>query len=145
MRISEVTTRTGVPASTLRFYESLGLVSAERLPNGYRSYGPDALERLALIDAAKDLGLQLPEIAELLGVVDRESCTRVRDVLHPRLTAHLTQVDEQIARLQSLRSRLITATEDVGACPDAATSCRSECMLLNQHDEDPCPVEDGLS
>lgn len=47
MRISQF----GVPATTLRFYETAGL-PAGRTPAGYRTYGADALERLAFITAA---------------------------------------------------------------------------------------------
>ncbi|MEU6039649.1 MerR family transcriptional regulator [Actinomadura sp. NPDC047616] len=68
MRISQLAARTGVPATTLRLYESAGLLPADRTPAGYRVYGQDAVERLAFIGVAKDLGLPLEEIAELLRV-----------------------------------------------------------------------------
>jgi DNA-binding transcriptional MerR regulator len=48
MRISQLAERSGVPATTLRFYESAGLLPADRSPAGYRLYGEDAVERLAL-------------------------------------------------------------------------------------------------
>ncbi len=57
MRISQLAERSGVPATTLRFYESAGLLSADRTPAGYRMYGEDAVDRLAFIGAAKHLGL----------------------------------------------------------------------------------------
>lgn len=54
--ISQLAERAGVPATTLRFYESAGLLPAGRTPGGYRVYGEDAVERLAFITAAKRLG-----------------------------------------------------------------------------------------
>ncbi len=71
-RISELARRTGVPASTLRFYEQAGLLPAERTGSGYRMYGEDAVARLELIASAKQLGLPLEEIRELLGA--RSGC-----------------------------------------------------------------------
>ncbi|MGW7750765.1 MerR family DNA-binding transcriptional regulator [Streptomyces violaceusniger] len=44
MRISQLAERSGVPATTLRFYESAGLLPADRTPHGYRSYREDAVE-----------------------------------------------------------------------------------------------------
>ncbi|WP_442813159.1 MerR family transcriptional regulator [Streptomyces sp. NBC_01800] len=68
MRISQLAERSGVPATTLRFYEGAGLLAAGRTASGYRVYGEDAVERLAFIGAAKHLGLPLEEISELLAV-----------------------------------------------------------------------------
>ncbi|MGA6160644.1 MerR family transcriptional regulator [Stenotrophomonas sp. NPDC087984] len=53
MRISQLAERTGVPATTLRFYDDAGLLSAGRSPIGYRLYGEDAVARLTFIGAAK--------------------------------------------------------------------------------------------
>ncbi|MFM9700927.1 MerR family transcriptional regulator [Streptomyces europaeiscabiei] len=63
-RISQLAERSGVPATTLRFYEDAGLLPADRTPSGYRVYGEDAVERLAFISSAKLLGLALNEIRE---------------------------------------------------------------------------------
>ena len=67
--------RSGVPASTLRFYETTGLLPAERSAAGYRIYSGDSVERLQFIAAAKHLGLPLEEIAELLGVWQSGACS----------------------------------------------------------------------
>ncbi|MFD4743412.1 MerR family transcriptional regulator [Streptomyces virginiae] len=53
LRISQLAERSGVPASTPRFYETAGLLPVERTPSGYRRYGPDAVERLGSISSAK--------------------------------------------------------------------------------------------
>ncbi|MFJ8846033.1 MerR family transcriptional regulator [Streptomyces cyaneofuscatus] len=74
MRISQLAARSGVPATTLRFYEDAGLRPAERTPAGYRVYGENAVQRLAFIGAAKHLGLPLEEISELLTVWEAAAC-----------------------------------------------------------------------
>jgi DNA-binding transcriptional MerR regulator len=66
-RISELARRTGVSASTLRFYEQAGLLSAARTASGYRVYDEQAVRRLEFVGAAKLLGLPLEEIRDLLG------------------------------------------------------------------------------
>lgn len=99
MRISELAATSGVPATTLRYYESVGLVTAKRGTNGYRDYDDDALAQLSFIEAAKQLGMSLPEIVELLTVIEGESCTQVREVLHPKLRQRLLEVDKRLANL----------------------------------------------
>ena len=74
--ISQLADRTGIPATTLRFYETAGLLPAGRTPGGYRVYGEDAVERLGFIIPAKRLGLPLEEIAGLLHVWADGSCAR---------------------------------------------------------------------
>lgn len=59
MRISEVTAHSGVPATTLRYYEQLDLIRSTRASNGYREYGPEVLERLSFISVAKKMNLDL--------------------------------------------------------------------------------------
>ncbi|MEU1734188.1 MerR family transcriptional regulator [Streptosporangium sp. NPDC020145] len=130
MRISEVAARSGVPATTLRYYDGIGLIHAGREPNGYRDYDETVLGRLAFIEAAQRLGLALPEIAELLVVVEGDTCTQVREALHPKLAQRLQELDAHLANLHLLRDRLAAATDQVAACPDSGASCRSECMLL---------------
>lgn len=132
MRISAVAARSGIPASTLRFYDRLGLIRARREPNGYRDYDDGVLERLKFVEAAKQMDLPLEEIAELLTVIEGDSCTQVRDALHPKLTDRLKEVDARLAALHLLRDRLATASRRVAACPDSGAFCRSECMLLGE-------------
>ncbi|HEX2893341.1 MAG TPA: MerR family transcriptional regulator [Marmoricola sp.] len=132
MRISHVATWSGVPATTLRYYDSIGLIGARREANGYRTYDESVLERLSFIEAAKQLDLSLPEIGELLLVVEGDSCTQVREALHPKLEQRLREVDRRLSTLRLLRNRLAAATRRVAACPDSGDSCRSECMLLGE-------------
>src|SRR5690606_16567547 len=72
MRIGELAERLGVNPKTIRYYESIGLLSPpERTPAGYRIYGEDALERLTFIKTAQRLGITLDETREILALRDR--------------------------------------------------------------------------
>lgn len=144
MLISEVAARSGGTATTLRYYETLGLVDSQRGPNGYRDYDESVLERLAFIDAAKQLELALPEIVELLLVVEGDGCTQVRETLHPKLQQRLREVDRRLANLRLLRTRLLAATRQVAACPDSGRSCRSECVLLEEQQRSCAPSADAV-
>lgn len=64
MDIAEVAKASGLPSSTLRFYEEKGLIQSDR--SGYRrSYGSNILERLALISLGRQAGFTLDEIVEM--------------------------------------------------------------------------------
>lgn len=67
MKIGELAKRTGLAASTIRFYESKGLLkSVDRLSNGYRAYPPEAVSVLAIIMNAQQTGFTLDEIRSIL-------------------------------------------------------------------------------
>ena len=66
MDISEVARRTGMAASTLRFYEKQGLISATSPAGQRRRFAPDVLDQLALIALGQAGGLSLEEIRAML-------------------------------------------------------------------------------
>jgi MerR family transcriptional regulator, redox-sensitive transcriptional activator SoxR len=73
MRISEVSERTGVKPTTIRFYESIGVLPVPNRINGRRTYGPEVLDRLAIIRFGLNTGFSLKELRLLfLGVSSRE-------------------------------------------------------------------------
>jgi DNA-binding transcriptional MerR regulator len=65
MRISEVAERTGVLATTIRFYENIGLLPPPHRLNGHRVYGTDVLDRLTLIRFGQNTGFSLKELTSL--------------------------------------------------------------------------------
>lgn len=130
MRISQLAERSGVPATTLRFYETEGLLPADRTPAGYRVYGEDALERLGFIAAAKHLGLPLEQISELLEVWESEACAQVKTDLRPRITARLREAEQRVADLTAFIASLHSALHWLDALPDRAGRCDSECGFL---------------
>ncbi|PSK69159.1 MerR family transcriptional regulator [Streptomyces sp. CS149] len=130
MRISRLAERSGVPATTLRFYENAGLLSADRTPAGYRMYGEDAVDRLAFIGAAKHLGLALEEIGELVGVWEAGACRDVKADLRPRISARLAEAESRAAELAAFTASLRGALAHLDALPDRAGRCDPECGFL---------------
>lgn len=145
MRISQLAERSGVPATTLRFYEGAGLLTADRTPAGYRSYGEDAVERLAFIGAAKHLGLPLEEISELLAVWESGACHEVKADLRPRVAARLDEAERRVAELTAFTASLHSALEHLDALPDRAGRCDPECGFLAPSARPADPVDVTLA
>lgn len=147
MRISQLAERSGVPATTLRFYETAGLLPADRTASGYRVYGQDAVERLAFIGAAKHLGLPLEEIADLLMVWDSGACADVKADLRPRIAARVAEAERRGAELAAFTTSLHTALEHLDALPDRTSRCDPECGFLTPQTQGPVsrPVDVVLS
>jgi MerR family copper efflux transcriptional regulator len=105
MQISELARQSGVPAKTIRYYESVGLLPAPaRAGNNYRHYDPAVLDRLRFIASARSLGFALADVGELLAARDAGDapCERVLDALD----AQLATLDRRIADLLALRDDL---------------------------------------
>jgi DNA-binding transcriptional MerR regulator len=130
MKISELSARSGVPTSTLRYCEAEGLLPAERAGNGYRVYGPAAVDRLAFIAQAKHLDLPLSSVRELVDAWESEPCQSVRAKYRPLLAERAEQVDERRAALGALRASLATAVERLDALPERDTPCDDSCTGL---------------
>jgi GTP 3',8-cyclase len=116
LRISELAGRSGVPASTLRYYERIGLVEPlGRSDNGCRVYDEATLERLAFIGRAKRLGMSLDDVATLLEAWCAGEC----EPLQYRLRRFVTGCDSlDRSRFATIRRRGDLAT--VLAAMDAA-------------------------
>ncbi len=72
MEIRDLVMRTGVPAKTIRYYESIGVLPPpERKSNGYRLYREADVERVRFVAGARSLGFALDDITEILALRDR--------------------------------------------------------------------------
>ena len=131
--MSELASRSGVPASTVRYYEQEGLLPARRSSAGYRLYDEPAVDRLAFIGTAKSLGLPLPEIRWLLEPWQHGQCSDVQHALLPLVdrriaeTRHRIQVLEEFAeRLGRARAQLVGIERDGPCDPSCAFLGRAE-------------------
>lgn len=100
MDIAEVARRSGLPASTLRFYEEKGLIRSVGRQGLRRLFGATVLERLALIALGRAAGFSLDEIARMLGSegnpkIDREL-----------LAGKADELDRTIQKLTAMRDGL---------------------------------------
>ena len=108
--ISDLAARSGFSASTLRYYEQVGLLAAtERSSGGYRLYDEAVLGRLRFIDRAKQLGLPLEEIRELVAVWEGGLCAHVQDRLRDHVTAKSAEVRRRIDDLTVFAGQLDAA------------------------------------
>ncbi|HET9498984.1 MAG TPA: redox-sensitive transcriptional activator SoxR [Marmoricola sp.] len=105
LSVTQVAQRSGFAASALRYYESQGLIEAQRSPGGRRQYPRSVLRRLAFIRAAGNVGLSLDEIRVELDQLPRGRTPTKAD--WQRISRHWRgRLDEQLAALQRLRDGL---------------------------------------
>lgn len=100
MDIAEVAKRTGVPASTLRFYEEKGLISSVGRHGLRRLFNSSVLERLALIALGRAAGFSLDEIARMLGTKGNP------DIDRELLVSKADELDKTIGKLTAMRDGL---------------------------------------
>jgi DNA-binding transcriptional MerR regulator len=107
MDISEVARRSGLPASTLRFYEEKGLIASVGRRGLHRLFDGGVLERLALISLGRAAGFSLDDIRRMFAPDGRPRIDR------PKLAAKAEELDQRIRELGALRDGLRHAA----ACP----------------------------
>jgi DNA-binding transcriptional MerR regulator len=96
MDIAEVAKRSGVPASTLRYYEEKGLIASSGRSGLRRRFAPGVLDQLALIALGQAAGFSLDEIASMFSPDRRPSISR------PMLVAKADELDATIVRLRAI-------------------------------------------
>ena len=105
LTIGEVSERSGVAPSALRFYESRGLISSVRTTGNQRRFRRDVLRRVAIIQAANQVGLSLQEIGDCLAVLPVDRMARAQ---HGADVAERLRplVDQRLADIEELRQEL---------------------------------------
>lgn len=107
MDISEVAKRTGVPASTLRYYEKRGLIASLAPQGTRRRFAPAVLDQLALVALGQAAGLSLDEVHSMLSPGGQP------DIDRSLLAAKASELDRTIRQLSAVRRGLRHAA----ACP----------------------------
>ena len=100
MDISQVAKQSGVPASTLRFYEEKGLINSVGRQGIRRVFGAGIIERLALISLGRVAGFSLQEIAGILGSEKKPKIDR------DLLLSKANELDKTIQKLVAMRDGL---------------------------------------
>ncbi|APV52005.1 MerR family transcriptional regulator [Betaproteobacteria bacterium GR16-43] len=107
MDIAEVARRTGVPASTLRFYEEKGLIASTGRHGLRRTFGPVVLDRLALIALGRAAGFTLEETARMFAPDGKPRVDR------QMLATKADELDRTIRKLTAMRDGL----KHAAVCP----------------------------
>lgn len=127
LSIGELSQRSGVSQSALRFYERQGLIAARRTDGNQRRFPAVTLRRVALVQAGKAAGVPLERIREALESLPDDRQPSKRD--WERLSnAWRAELDERIATLEAIRGRLTT-------CIGCGCLSLKTCRLLNPDDE----------
>ena len=125
MNIGTVADASGVPAKTIRYYESVGLIPpARRAENGYRRYGDTDVQTLMFIQRARGLGFSVEGVASLLELWrdKRRASSKVKELA----ARHVVRIEEKVRELESIRHVL----------QDLMERChgddRPECPILDE-------------
>ena len=127
MNISQAAKHTGLNNKTIRYYESIGLISpASRGANGYRLYGEKQLKELRFVHQARDLGFTLDECRELLALYNDHSrkSADVKVIARSRIE----DINQRILQLQAMKDSLVKLVD-----------------CCHGNDRPDCPILDGLS
>ena len=126
LTIGELSRRTGVATSALRYYEKESLIDSDRADSGHRRYPQATIRRVSFIKIAQEVGLTLQEIAEALSSLpdnrtpNQEDWAELSASWRPRL-------DAQIGMLERLRDRL-------DSCIGCGCLSLKKCSILNPGD-----------
>ncbi|MCX7587263.1 Cu(I)-responsive transcriptional regulator [Phenylobacterium sp. 58.2.17] len=126
MNIGAASEKSGLPAKTIRYYEDIGLLQADRASNGYRDYSMADVHRLRFLQRSRSLGFSVEECRQLLSLYsdkDRESAD-VKVIAKTKLV----EIDRKLAELTELRDTL----------RHLVRNCHGD----NRPD---CPIIEGLS
>ncbi len=126
MNIGIAARQSGLPPKTIRYYEDIGLLTADRAANGYRDYSNEDVHRLRFVQRSRSLGFSVEECRQLLSLyTDRD---RASADVKAIATDKLGEIDRKIAELTGLREMLGHLVEN----------CQGDARPE-------CPIIDGLS
>ena len=126
MNIGTAARQSGLPPKTIRYYEDIGLLTADRAANGYRDYSNEDVHRLRFVQRSRSLGFSVEECRQLLALyTDRD---RASADVKAIAIEKLGEIDRKITELTGLREMLGHLVE----------TCHGDARPE-------CPIIDGLS
>lgn len=126
LTIGELSERSGVATSALRFYEAEGLIHATRSPGGQRRYTRDTLRRVSFVRVAQQVGLTLEEIRSALASLPDRRTPNEKD-WEKLSRSWRPRIDDQIRMMERLRDRL-------DGCIGCGCLSLKHCKLMNPDD-----------
>lgn len=135
MTIGRLSKAASVKVTTIRYYESIGLMGMpDRSESGQRLYGDDAVQRLSFIRHARDLGFPIEAIRDLIGLQTEpdHDCAAVDSIARQQLA----DVRKRLTQLEALEAEL---KRMVAACEGGRVS---DCQIMaTLHDHGECLSE----
>ena len=131
-RISRAAELSGVPATTIRYYEDEGLIrSPARAANGYRTFDDRDVARLRFVNRARALALPVDDLAELVELWEDEECAPVAQRLRDQVAARLADTEQRIASLTALADDLQQVLARLQDPPHDGPCVEGECVCLD--------------
>jgi DNA-binding transcriptional MerR regulator len=142
MRISELAETVGVPTSTVRYYERVGLLALpSRTASGYREYDGDAAARLLFIARSRRMGLSCDQISDLLPIWGGANCGAAHDRVGRLVEEKKGEIAERIAELQEFAAQLDNVRAALAAEPPPE-ACRTDLSCcVPESDGGPVAIE----
>ena len=126
MRISELADQVGVPTSTVRYYERVGLLGAPvRTPSGYRDYNDGDAARLLFVSRARKMGLSCEQVTDLLPIWDGSNCGAAQERVGQLIEDKRAEIAERIDELQRFAAQLDMVRAEIKASPPPP-ACRTD-------------------
>lgn len=126
MRISQLADVVGVPTSTVRFYERIGLLEQpSRTSAGYRDYDDSAAERLLFVNRARSMGLSCDQISDLLLIWGGTNCAAAQDQVVELITDKQKEIADRITELKRFSAQLESVRVALRVAPPPA-ACRTD-------------------
>jgi DNA-binding transcriptional MerR regulator len=126
VRIAELAERVGVPTSTVRYYERIGLLPPPaRTPSGYRDYDDGAAAELLFITRGRRMGLSCEQLADVLPVWNGTNCAAAHTQVSEMVREKRTEIRERIAELERFDAQLEAVSVALDDAPPPA-ACRTD-------------------
>ena len=122
MNIQQASKQSGLPIKTVRYYDEIELVSAERAENGYRQYSETHIHKLVFLRNARNLGFSLDDCRQLLSLYENKS--RASADVKKIATSKIIEMETKLRELEAMKA---TLSELVDACHG---DNRPDCPIL---------------
>jgi DNA-binding transcriptional MerR regulator len=135
MYVTDLAKQTGIAPDTIRYYTKIGLLNLDKDPhNRYHVYTKRDRSRLRFVRAAKALGYTLTDIRKLFADAGsgHSACPRARALIEK----HIRDIEERLADLNELHTRMLAALEEWEGRPDAVPTADSVCALIEIFDSE---------
>ena len=104
MNIGDASSKSRLPAKTIRYYEDIGLLKPERADNGYRDYSMSDVHKLRFLQRSRGLGFSVEECRQLLALYEDKD--RASSDVKSMAQSKLQEIDPKITELRELQHTL---------------------------------------
>ena len=142
VRISELAARVGVPISTVRYYERIGLLGTPtRTLSGYRDYGEDEATRLLFVFRARKMGLSCEQILDLIPIWGGMNCLDARERVDRLIHDKQAEIAERITQLSDLAAQLHAVRVALAESPPPQACQTDLSCCVPEGPTSPVPIE----